>query len=186
MKIPSLIVIGSSTGGPDALAILLKDIRLPCSIIIVQHMMKFINESMRETIERNSGMLCVIPKTGEEIKSGIIYLAPSESHLEVASDNSIQLVTGEQVNYVCPSIDVTMKSLSEDSRVEKIGIVLTGMGRDGADGIAHMKRIGGITIAQEPAASNMPYMPEAAIKTGSVDMVLGLHEIRKYLISRYL
>ena len=112
----------------------------------------------------------------------MIYLAPSETHLFLADNKIIRLQDGEKVNYVCPSADVTMKSLAWDLDVLFVGVVITGMGRDGADGIAHIKKIGGTTIAQDEKTSPIFGMPREAIRTGCVDFILQPDAIRRKLI----
>ena len=183
---PGLIIIGSSTGGPDALRTVLANINLAAAVIVVQHMPAFINESLRQTIERISGMPCILPESMERINSGTIYLAPSDVHLKLQGNRVVHLEPGPNVNYVCPAADVTMQSLKKDVHHMRLaGVVLTGMGKDGANGISHIKSLGGLTIAQAPKTCSVDAMPTYAIETGNVDHVLKLDQIRLKLINEF-
>jgi two-component system chemotaxis response regulator CheB len=180
-----IVIIGCSTGGPEALRKLLPDIQLSAAVIVVQHMPAFINESLRKTIEKISGMPCVIPKPFELIKQGVIYLAASDSHLKIFENRTMNLSKEPPVNFVCPSVDVTMLSLKKDTGTKIAGVILTGMGKDGAAGIKHMKEIGGLTMAQTPATCSVDGMPFQAIETGAVDQILNLDKIREKLIAEF-
>ena len=121
---------------------------------------------------------------GETIKPGVVYFAPSEIHLELVNNQEIQLVNSPKVCYVRPSVDVTMKSVKKTLEDNIIGIIMTGMGKDGADGISHIKSVGGTTFAQDEKTSVIWGMPKAAIGTGHVDYTLSMEGIRNKLISR--
>ena len=183
MTIGALIIIGSSTGGPKTLKKLLSGMpTIDASIIIVQHMPKFINETLRGSLDSCTSMNVKIAEDNEFIEQGNIYIAPSEVHLELIYNQKIRLYHGEKVNFVCPSIDVTMKSLQPNHRTKVIGVILTSMGKDGAQGVIHIKKIGGITIAQDAESSVIYGMPKAAYETGAVDMVLPPEKIQEKLI----
>ena len=127
-------------------------------------------------------MTVKIAEDGEMIRDGVIYIAPSEVHLEVRDNRKIRLFKDEKVNFVCPAIDVTMNSLMPwgDDRI--IGVILTGMGKDGAQGLLHIKNIGGLTIAQDEESCIVYGMPKVAYETGGVDLVLSPEQIRLKLI----
>ena len=183
MKPSSIIIIGSSGGGPRVLKELFTGLpKLNGAIIIIQHMPKFLNESMRNNFTEWTKMDAKIPQDGDELENGIIYITPSEMHLEVVENRRVRLFTGEKVHFVCPSIDVAMKSLKWEFGIRHIGIILTGLGSDGAEGIKHLKKIGGITIAQSEETCAIYGMPKEAIDTGDVDLILTPDEIREWLI----
>ena len=142
----------------------------------------FINRSVRDSIQRGTTMTVKIAEDGEMIRDGVIYIAPSEMHLELKNNRMIYLMNGEKVNFVCPAIDVTMNSLMPwgDDRI--IGVILTGMGKDGAQGLLHIKNIGGLTIAQDEESCIVYGMPKVAYETGGVDLVLSPEQIRLKLI----
>lgn len=180
MQHHNLVVIGSSTGGPKTLEKIFNGFpRINASIIIVQHMPKFINESLCDHLDRVTDMAVKIPGNYEELKSGVCYLAPSEVHLVLENNRQCKLYRGEKVNFVCPSIDVTMNSLMPPIKEQLLGVILTGMGKDGATGLAHIKSIGGHTIAQDQRTSVIYGMPKAAIQTGKVDHVLPANKIQE-------
>lgn len=182
----NIVIIGSSTGGPKILPQILTGLpKLNASIILVQHMRSYINESFRKTLDRNTEMDVRIAEHGDVLNNGEIVIAPSGVHLEIANNKVINLSHGEKVHFVCPSIDVTMKSLRKEKGCTVMGIILTGMGCDGVDGITHIKSIGGMTIAQDEATSVIYGMPKAAYGTGHVDWVLTPMEIREKLLKHY-
>ncbi len=181
MKPQNIIIIGSSAGGPRILKNIFQDLPLLDSvIIIVQHMPKFINESLCKSINNLTDMSVVIAHDGNKLQSGTVYIAPSEVHLELEKNEKVKFSKGKKINYVCPSIDVTMRSLIKQSDSLIIGVVLTGMGRDGANGITHIKHIEGLTIAQDEKSSIIYGMPKEAIHTGQVDWVLNPHQIKDH------
>ena len=145
-------------------------------------MPKFVNDSFTRRLNQLTDMSVKIAEDGEYIKTGKVYVAPSEQHLKLINNRIIRLFHGEKVNFVCPSIDVTMKSLKKMADDKIIGIILTGMGRDGAEGISHVKEVGGITIAQDEETSIIYGMPKEAFKTGNVDLVLSTGKIREKLV----
>lgn len=178
----NLAVIGSSTGGPKTLKTLMYDMpRLDGSIVIVQHMPKAINESVRRTLDGVTDMQVKIAENGEEIRAGCAYIAPSDLHLRLQENRILSLSADKRVNFCCPSIDVTMQSLLRNRDYDIVGVILTGMGKDGAAGIRHIKRIGGITMAQDQRSSVIAAMPQAAVETGCVDLVQSPERIGRQL-----
>lgn len=127
-------------------------------------------------------MVVKLAEDGEIIRDGIIYIAPSEVHLELKNNRNIHLFKDGKVNFVCPAIDVAMNSLVPSGNDRIIGVILTGMGKDGAQGLLHIKNIGGLTIAQDEDSSIVYGMPKAAYETGGVDLVLSPELIRQKLI----
>ena len=108
----NIIIIGSSTAGPKILSRVFSDLpRLNASVIVVQHMPKFINESLCDSLNRKTEMDMKIAEDGERIADGIAYLAPSEIHLELINNRTIRLFNSEKVNFVRPAIDVAMNSI---------------------------------------------------------------------------
>jgi two-component system chemotaxis response regulator CheB len=173
----NLLVIGSSTGGPKVLEELLPKLPvLQTSILIVQHITTYIDRAFVASLDRISVMPVHLAADGDLLQTGHIYIAPGGVHLLLANNQRVQLRDGEPVNSVRPAIDVTMQSLvRQNGRL--MGIILTGMGRDGADGITHMKKLGATIIAQDQASSVIYGMPRAAAETGCVDFVLSTQRI---------
>lgn len=179
-----LTIIGSSAGGPRILREIFDHLpHLNGSIIVIQHMPAFINESVCRTLNTCTDMTVKVAEDGEFLRNGTVYIAPSEVHLYLLENERIRLKKGEKVNWVCPSIDVTMKSLIRKPYHKFMGIVLTGMGRDGADGLVYMKSIGAITVAQDAETSIVNGMPKEAAQTGRVDFVLTPDQIKNKLMA---
>ena len=178
-----IIVIGSSTGGPRTQEKIFTDMpRLDAAILVVQHMPKFTNLLLCKRLSVGTEMEVKLAEDGEMIQKGIVYLAPSEVHMEVVDNRKLRLFNHEKVNFVRPSIDVAMMSIKEADEDEFIGVVLTGIGKDGARGISHIKNIGGATIAQDRDTSAIYGMPKKAVATGDVDFILPPESIRDKLI----
>ena len=179
----NLVVIGSSTGGPRILKRLFRDMpKINSPIILVQHMPIFMNDSLKKSIERITDMNVKIAEDKEILENGTIYIAPSEVHLKIVNNMQVRLEKSEKVNYVCPSIDVTMESLKKDGNRNIFGVILTGMGKDGAKGLSYIKKIGGKTFAQDKDSCVIYGMPRAAYETGSVDFVLSPEEIKNIIV----
>lgn len=174
LRPPPLVIIGASTGGPRVLGEILELLPpLSACLVIVQHMPKFINASLARTLSRQARTEVRLAQDGEMIQAGQVLLAPSEQHCTFAGNRMLRLAPGPQVNFVCPSIDVTMQSLTAPPGSQRlIGVLLTGMGRDGAAGLAHLKNLGALTIAQNQATCAVYGMPAEAVKLGCVDHVL--------------
>ncbi len=184
MQPEHLVIIGSSAGGPRILRDIFKELpRLNASIILVQHMPEFINNSFCRNLDMLTDMRVSLAESGEKIQAGNVYVAPSGKHLVLKDNRRIVLSEGEKVNYVCPSVDVTMLSLQKQTDIDYYGVILTGMGSDGMEGIQHIKDIGGKTIAQDESTSIIFGMPRMAIETGKVDFVLPAQEIPQKLRS---
>ena len=154
------------------------------SIVLVQHMIKCANTSLTATLNGITQMDVRLATHGEYLERGVVYVAPSEVHLELVHNQTIQLVNSPKVCYVRPAVDVTMKSIKRNNGDNIIGIIMTGMGKDGTDGISHIKSVGGTTFAQDEKTSVIWGMPKAAIGTGHIDYVLSPDGIRNKLISQ--
>ena len=173
MPCTNIVVIGSSTGGLKVLEDMFP--RLPVlktAIVIIQHITPLIDQAFVTSLARVSKMPVSLARTGQNLQEGQVFLAPGGFHLNLVRNQSIHLYTGEKVNSVCPSIDVAMNSLTPPNGCRLAGIILTGMGCDGAAGISHIKQIGGITIAQDQKTSVIYGMPKAAAETGKIDFIL--------------
>lgn len=177
-----LIIIGSSTGGPLILEQIFAGLPcLPVTIIIVQHIRAFFMPDLLRHIQAQTAMQVIMPATGDDIRPGYVYVAPAGHHLILEENRSFALYESEKVNSVRPSIDVAMKSVRKDTGLSVMGIVLTGMGRDGTEGLKYLKSIGGIAIAQDPVTSPIRTMPQNAIDAGIADAVCSPEDIQKII-----
>jgi two-component system chemotaxis response regulator CheB len=179
----NIVVIGVSTGGPLTLKKLFVDLPpLNAAVIIVLHITAAMDYRIARGLDAVSAMPVSLAVAGEFLRAGQVYMAPGGFHLKLEGNQKIVLCEGERINFVQPCIDVTMRSLHKYPHGKIIGVVLTGMGSDGAGGIRHIKEIGGITIAQDQKSSTIYGMPKAAAQTGAVDFICSPQKIGKKLV----
>jgi two-component system, chemotaxis family, protein-glutamate methylesterase/glutaminase len=184
MEKRNLAVIGSSGAGLPILMSIFHDMpRLNGPVVLVQHMPLYINRSVRDHLSGHTEMTVKIADQDDPLLPGFLYLAPSEQHLIFQKNERIRLMGGGKVNYVCPSIDVAMKSLTETPPVHPLGVLLSGVGDDGIEGIRYMKRLGGVTVALQKGLSTITGMAEDAAATGDVDFIMDPESIRRKLIA---
>ena len=184
---PWLVAIGASTGGPQAIGELLAALPpdLPASICIVQHMPIGFTRSFAERLDRRSPLRVVEAADGTVVEQGEAYVAPGGFHmvLERQGERRVaRLTQAPPVHSVRPSIDVLMQSAAQVGRARTLGILLTGMGSDGVEGLGAIKEAGGTTIVQDRETSTIFGMPKAAIQHGVVDQILALPQIPAALI----
>lgn len=180
----NIVMIGVSTGGPIALKRLFAELPpLDAAFVIVLHIPPGMDYKIARGLGAVASMPVALAENGEYLRSGQIYLAPGGFHLKLEGNNRIILEEGERVNFVQPSVDVAMKSLLRPLKQRRIiGVIMTGMGKDGAEGIRHIKALGGVTIAQDQESSAIYGMPKAAWETGAVDFMTPPHKIGKKLV----
>lgn len=178
-----IISMAASTGGPAAVAYILKNIpENSPPILVVQHMKKGMTKLFAEMLNQECKIGVKEAEDGDVVREGLAMIAPGGFHMLVMKSGRIKLTTGPPVNYVRPSADVTMKSAAKAYGSKNIGVILSGMGVDGAKGIEAIKKKGGLTIAQDEKTCVVFGMPNAAIKTKCVDFVLPLDYIPKLII----
>ena len=169
----NIVVIGVSTGGPFTLKELFSELPpLNAAFIIVLHITALMDYRIAQGLNAVASMPVALAEDGEFLRAGKVYMAPGGFHLKLDGNHRIVLCEGARVNYVQPSVDITMESLTRPLTGKVIGVVLTGMGKDGAEGIRHIRTIGGVTMAQDQKSSTIYGMPKAAAQTGAVDFVL--------------
>ncbi len=182
---PVIVTIGISTGGPQSLQVLLSHLPndLPAGILIVQHMSDGFITGLAEWLDSSAPLGVRVARAGEKLQPGTILFAPDGHHLRIDAAGwiSLSLPPAPRKGYI-PSIDVMMKSVADSYGHRAVGVIMTGMGRDGVDGIKAIKRAGGLIIAQDEESSVVFGMNREAIKTGSVDVVLPLESIAGELI----
>ncbi|HZJ72489.1 MAG TPA: CheB methylesterase domain-containing protein, partial [Planctomycetota bacterium] len=175
-----------STGGSAALSQLVP--RLPgdarFATLIVQHMPAQFTAALAERLDQLSAVHVREAVDGDIPRPGLVLIAPGDRHLEVADDGSLRLTDGPPVNGCRPAADVTMISAARVWGRRLVGVVMTGMGKDGAAGLRAIKHADGKTLAQDKESSVIFGMPRAAIELGVVDEVVALDDIPDRL--RYL
>jgi two-component system chemotaxis response regulator CheB len=179
-----LVAIASSAGGITALQELLSALprSLPAAVVVVQHIYPTRRSYLAEILARRAVIEVRQAHDGDALREGLALIAPPDRHLLITSDGSVRLSESEPVNFVRPSADRLFVSAAESFGVTTIAVVLTGSGSDGAEGLALVKRRGGVTIAQDRASSEHFGMPGAAAATSLVDFVLPLSEIAAKIV----
>ena len=176
-----LVAIGASAGGLAALVDVLGTINSEFpAVVIVQHLDPRHKSQMAALLTRKTRKPVKEAEDGESVVRGTIYIGPPDEHLLV-SRGKIQLAHSRLIRFSRPSIDIMFGSVAATYGDRAIGVILSGSNRDGADGIAAIKRAGGITVAQDPSTAEYRIMPQAAIDTGCVDIVVPLDKIGKTL-----
>jgi two-component system chemotaxis response regulator CheB len=180
----NIVMIGVSTGGPIALKRLFAILPpVDAAFVIILHVPPGMDYMIARGLSNVASMPVSLAEDGEYLHSGRIYLAPGGFHLKLEGNSRIILEAGKRVNFVQPSADVAMLSLLRPLKQRRtVGIILTGMGKDGAEGIKHIKTIGGTTFAQDQESSAIYGMPKAAFETGAVDFMYPPEKIAKKII----
>jgi two-component system, chemotaxis family, protein-glutamate methylesterase/glutaminase len=176
-----IVAIGSSTGGTQALEMILQALPRTCpGIVVVQHMHPELVNVFAETLNRSLSLNVKVAQTGDRITPGWVYLAPGERHLTVERDESglkCLVKEGPQVSKHCPSVDVLFRSVAKEAGASATGFVLTGMGEDGARGLKEMRDAKAATYAQDEESCVVFGMSKEAIRLGAVERVVSLGEI---------
>ena len=172
-----LVIIAASTGGPKVLLDILSSIpqENPSAIIVIQHMLPSFIDSFAKRIERHSQLPVSVGTVGMKIQKGAIILAPGGSHLVLVKDAEgalIDLDNSGPRGGVMPSADITMATAAPLYRERLMGVILSGMGRDGVEGFAAIKKMGGSTVVEDEQSSAIYGMPGRALVQGLADKVL--------------
>lgn len=186
-----VLAIGASTGGTEATANVLKELDTDVpGIVIVQHMPKGFTAMYAERLDRQSKLSVKEAKSGDIVRPGIALLAPGgNAHMKLVKVNGAYQVLirpAPKVNGHCPSVDVLFDSVAEEAGKNAIGIILTGMGGDGAQGLLRMRKAGARTIGQDQSTCVVYGMPKVAYEIGAVEYQEKLQDIpnRTYQILR--
>ena len=182
----NLLIIGASTGGPSKVFDLVKALtyKSNLTIIVVQHMPSGFTEFFAQRLSDSTSFKFSEAKHNEKLRPGLGYVAPGNFHLKLGINNfeiSCLLDQSEKIWGVRPCIDVTMKTAAPIFKDRCTGVILTGMGQDGSEGIAEIKRYHGYTYAQSADEALINSMPEHAIKTGAIDFVFPVEKISRSL-----
>lgn len=178
-KLPTILAIGASTGGPAALNTLLKALPsdFPLPIVVVQHMAASFTQGLVAWLQLESRLPIKIAQHEQRLVRGEVYFAPDGSHLEVSSRTTLGLSQAPAVSFVRPSATVLFESVARIYGAEAIGVLLTGMGEDGAAGLKVIHDRGGVTLVQDEATCVVYGMPAVAVRLGAAGAVLPLDRI---------
>ncbi len=176
---PAVVAVGASTGGPLALATILGQLPpgLDAAVVVVQHMAEGFVEGLARWLDSVCPLRVVVAADGERLSSGSVYLAPSGRNLVLRSGHRLAVVPAPPGQFHLPGIDVTFTSVAEQCRAGAVGVLLTGMGRDGAAGLRALREAGAFTIGQDEGTSVVWGMPAAAQALDAVDVELALPDI---------
>lgn len=182
-----VIAIGASTGGTEAIYNVLKYLpeNVP-GIVIVQHIPAGFSRMFADRLNNTTRLRVKEAETGDYVKKGQVLIAPGDKHMRIRKSNGsyrVECFEGEKVNGHCPSVDILFESVAKEAGKNAIGLILTGMGYDGAKGLLSMKRKGARTIGQDAKSSVVYGMPKVAYEIGAVEMQASLDNIPHLLYS---
>ncbi|HEY9878355.1 MAG TPA: chemotaxis-specific protein-glutamate methyltransferase CheB [Leptolyngbyaceae cyanobacterium] len=179
IRAPRIIAVGASTGGPNALHTLLRVLppTLPVPVLCVQHISEGFLQGLVDWLRRECHLNIAVAQTGQLPQAGTVYFAPENQHLELDGSGRLLCTTAAPVSGHCPSATVLFKSVAAYYRRSVVAALLTGMGRDGAEGLLTVAQAGGVTIAQDEATSVVFGMPKEAIALGAAQYVLPIQKI---------
>lgn len=179
-----VLVIGSSTGGPRALAQLIPELPpdLPVPVLVVQHMPAGFTKSFAERLDNASALRVKEAAAGDALEAGTVYLAPGNHHMVITDSGLIGLNQDPLVCGVRPSVDVTMNSVASHFGGRTIGVVLTGMGSDGASGSAQIKQKGGMVAVEHESTCAIYGMPRSVVEGGNADSIIPLPDMADEIV----
>ena len=177
--LPGLVIIGASTGGPNALMNVLPAIPpdLPVPLLIIQHMMPGFTRSLAQRLDEQAAINVGEATVGQRLAAGTGVIAPGGKHLTMSRHGRVRLNMDPPQNGVRPAVDVTLESVAPLFGQRLLVVIMTGMGRDGVRGCKTVKNHGGRVLAQDRASSVVFGMPKAVIEAGLSDHVLALEDL---------
>ncbi|HEY7188755.1 MAG TPA: chemotaxis response regulator protein-glutamate methylesterase [Vicinamibacterales bacterium] len=183
-----VVAVGTSTGGTEALRVLLMALPLDApGFVVVQHMPELFTAGFAERLNQICQVDVKEARDGDRVRPGLVLIAPGNRHTVIVRNGAqyaVKVMDGPLVSRHRPSVDVLFRSVAQSVGANAVGVLMTGMGDDGAEGLLEMKRAGASTIAQDEASSVVFGMPRAAIDRGAVDEVLPLARIASAVLAR--
>ncbi len=181
-----VIVMGASVGGPKTLKTVLSSVPkdFPLPILIVQHMNKDFMAQFSDSLDKICSLTVKIPENGEVIKGNTVYLAPGGMHMEViltGKKPALKTFVGAPVNFCIPAVDVLFKSAARIYGQNTLGVLLTGMGADGVEGLLKIRKFGGKTIAEAKETCILYGMPKIAADRGAADSIIPNYQVVDYM-----
>ncbi len=183
-----IVVIGTSTGGPQALQTMFDCLpaNFPVPIVCVQHISHGFLDGLIQWLSLTCALPIQIARSGITPQTGTIYFPPEGKHLELNSEGQFVCSVSPPVGGHRPAVNTTFKSVAQVYGCKAIAILLTGMGKDGAEGMQTIHQAGGLTIAQDRETSVIFGMPKEAIELGAVKHILPLGEITSFLLTKVM
>ena len=180
--IDAVVAVAASTGGPAALATVLAGLGgIEVPVLVVQHLHPDFMNGFVSWLDRLTTLPVKAARTGERIKRGQVYVAPAGMHLRLGG-SGVVVLDPEPPRIHRPSADELFSSVARSVGDRAVGVLLTGMGSDGAEGLLEIKRAGGVTIAQDEATSAVFGMTQAAVRAGAVDHVLAIDAVAEAVL----
>jgi two-component system chemotaxis response regulator CheB len=179
-----IIAVGASTGGTEALFNLIKAMPPIAPMVIVQHIPPVFSRMFAERLNASTSFKVSEARTGDRVERGRVLIAPGDKHMRLKKADGkyfVECFRGAKVNGHCPSVDILFESVAKEVRTGAIGVILTGMGYDGAKGLLAMRRAGARTIGQSEASCVVYGMPKVAYNIGAVEKVAPLENIPSLL-----
>lgn len=177
------LMIGGSAGSLEVLLKVLPGLKpdLSFAIIIILHRKTGMDELLTNLLAFRTAIPVIELEEKQEIRAGIIYIAPSDYHLLIEKDRTFSLDRSEKVNYSRPSIDLAFESAAEIFKTALAGLLLSGANADGVAGLMCIQKRGGRVMIQDPASASVPYMPAKAEEMMNVDAKLRVEEMADYI-----
>jgi two-component system chemotaxis response regulator CheB len=178
-----VVALGASTGGPAVLQTILSELpeNFPAPVLIVQHISPGFIQGFAESLKPSCKLRVSVPENGEALQPGWVYLAPDGLHMGVGAGGRVILTDAPPESGLRPSISYLFRTVAGIFGAKAVGVVLTGMGRDGADGLKSMREKGSVTIAQDQASSVVFGMPAEAMRLQAATHVFSPVEIASFL-----
>jgi two-component system, chemotaxis family, protein-glutamate methylesterase/glutaminase len=182
-----IVAIGASTGGTEAIHNILKFLpsNMP-GMLIVQHIPPVFSRMFAERLNNQTKLKVKEAQTGDYVEKGKVLIAPGDHHMRikrVGDRYKVECFQGDKVNGHCPSVDILFDSVAKEAGTNSVGVILTGMGYDGAKGLLAMRRKGARTIGQDEQSSVVYGMPKVAFNIGAVEKQTSLSKVSQLLIS---
>jgi two-component system chemotaxis response regulator CheB len=181
-----IVIIGASTGGPRAISDLLNqfpaDFNVPC--VVVQHLPAAFTAPFASQLKRHARVRVEVATTGDRLEAGVTLVAPGSQHLVIRSDGRVHLQAPGEKDVYRPSIDLAMASAADSYGAAAVGVVLTGIGDDGAEGLKRIREAGGEGFVQDLGSCIVSSMPERALQRAGADHVANPQRIGEILASR--
>lgn len=176
-----ILALGASTGGTEALEQVIRNLPADCpATLVVQHMPAGFTKMYSDRLNKSCPMDVKEAEDGDRLRRGLVIIGAGEHHLRLCRDSRgyyVSSKTGDKVSGHCPSVDVMFTSVAENAKGNAIGVILTGMGRDGADGLLKMHNAGAFTVGQDKETCVVYGMPMEAYKIGAVQVQAPLYKI---------
>lgn len=182
-KSKRILAIGASTGGPQAVLATLRELppRIPAAILVVQHISVGFAVGFADWLNRETRLSVSLAKNGDRLEEGRVFVAPNGTHLTI-ENKQVRLSDAPPLHNCRPAVDALFTSLANTGLAEEtVAVLMTGMGKDGAFGIAELHKKGAFTLAQNEASSAIFGMPKAAIELGAVNQVVSLADLPNVL-----